>query len=262
MLPLAGSDLPTSADQLTSALRDGLANLGLESQSVRANGNWPHLDELAVDLTKAHATRSLRLSPSNSKAAAQLSVASLRLHASPLFFEQLPVHVELKAQGARLGLHSNPPRNASLELEHADAGTVMIAARRNDLEEMLKGLAGTAASKQGAEIKSVALSFTSRGPRALDFRADVAAKVFIMSAKLIISGKLEVDEQLNLRFSDLDAAGNGVLASLASNALRPQFATLEKRVIALSAFSWAGVRLHDVQLSGGDSLRLSAEFAG
>ena len=125
----------------------------------------------------------------------------------------------------------------------------------------MKGLAGTAASKQGAEIKSVELSFTVEARAPSNFVPMSTAKVFIMSAKLAISGRMEVDEQLNLRFSDLQAAGNGVLASLASSSLRPQFAQLEKRLIALGAFSWAGIRLHERATAGGETLRLAAKFA-
>ena len=62
--------------------------------------------------------------------------------------------------------------------------------------------------------------------------------------------------------ANLATSGDGMIASLAGGFLRPRFAEMEKRVLSLAAFSVAGVKLHGVRISGGNSLRIEAQFGG
>jgi hypothetical protein len=88
----------------------------------------------------------------------------------------------------------------------------------------------------------------------------VKAKVFVMNAEIVVSGQLSVDDGLNLRAQQLTADGNGMIASVATSYLRPRFAEIEKRVFPLASFSLAEVQLRDVQVRGGETLRLEARF--
>ena len=81
-----------------------------------------------------------------------------------------------------------------------------------------------------------------------------------MTARVVVTGRLDLDEQMNLRVRDLATSGDGMIASLASSFLRPRFALIEQRTIPLAAHSFAGLTLHDVRLSGGNTLRIEATF--
>jgi hypothetical protein len=260
MLPLTGPDLPASLEQLTAALRAGLANRGLTAKAIRTDGVWPNLAELSIDLTGANASRATPLSTLSENPATSISVEHLTISAAPLNFEATPLRFDLRAQNAEFGFVRDQAQQSLLQLTRAAAGSFTVEAERADLEALLKRLPAHAAEKQGAQVKSTRLEFNSRGPRSLDFRAEITAKVFIMSAQLAVTGKLDVDGELNLRAHDLACTGDGVVANLAAGYLRPRFEELEKRPIPLAAFSFAGLKVHDVRLTSGETLRLEAQF--
>lgn len=261
MLPLAGPDFPTSIEQLSVALRAGLADRGLTPHAVRADGAWPNVLELSIDLTGAKASRATRLPSSGESQAANLSAERLIISATPMYFEATPIRFDMRVENAQFGFARSQTSESLLQLTAASIGTVTIEAKRDDLESLLKQLAADAAEKQGAQVKSARLEFTSRGPRSLDFRAEITAKVFLMTAHLAITGKADVDGELNLRLSDLACTGDGMIANMAAGFLRPRLNELQRNVIPLATFSLAGLKAHDVQLIAGDTLRLEARFA-
>ena len=260
MLPLVGSEFPATLEHFTSALRDGLTVRGFTPRDVRAHGDWPQIDKLTVDLTNASTTRHTQPARAARDRQSGPTIKHLTITGAPVFFETLPLRFDLRVLDAECGLARDTAAGLVLEPIGAASGSLLIEAQRADLTAALKNLATAALAKQGAEIKSATLEFTARSPRSLDFRAEVSAKVFVMTARIAVAGKLDVDDRLNLRLRDLSVSGDGMIASIATSYLRPKFAEIEKTIIPLDAFSFAGVKVRDVRLSGGDSLRLEAEF--
>ena len=189
-----------------------------------------------------------------------LHIEDLSVSACPLFFESTPVHLQLRASKSECGFTRDAAGEPLLQVLRTDAGSATIEAQRADLEVALKNFADGFLAKQGADVKSARLDLTDRGPRSLDFRAEITAKAFLMTARVVVTGRLDLDEQLNLRVRDLATSGDGMIASLASSFLRPRFAAIEQRTIPLAAHSFAGLTLHDVRLSGGNALRIEARF--
>ena len=260
MLPLAGDDLPRSLDQFVAALRAGLERDQVTARDVRATGAWPALEELSLDLTGAQLSRATPISKPTTKAEQGPSIRCLTIAATPLTFESVPVIFDLRANDARCGFARDSQHHASLQVLQAESGAIVLEAKRSDLETFLQKLAAEALAKHGAEVKSTRLEFTSRSPRTLEFHARVKAKVFVMNAEIVLSGQLNVDDGLNLRAQQLTADGNGMIANMATSYLRPRFAELEKRAFPLANFSLAEVQLRDVQVSGGETLRLEGRF--
>ena len=58
----------------------------------------------------------------------------------------------------------------------------------------------------------------------------------------------------------LAIGGEGMIASAAGGFIRPALAKLDGRTFSLMALSLGSIRLRDLQLRGGDSLRLTAQF--
>jgi hypothetical protein len=260
MLPLAGEDFPRSLDQFVTALRAGLEDHQVVARDVRAAGEWPALEELSLNLTGAQLSRATPISKPATNAEPGPSIACLTISARPLDFESVPLVFDLQANDAQCGFARDEQRGGSLQILQAKSGTVVLEAKRSDLELFMQKLAAETLAKHGAEVKSTHLEFTSHSPRALRFQIRVKAKVFVMNADIIVSGELSIDDGLNLRAQQLTADGNGMIASLATSYLRPRFAELEKRVFPLATFSVAEVKLRDVQVSGGETLRLDARF--
>ncbi len=260
MLPLAGSRLPSSPEELVSSLQAGLRDAGIVSQETRARGEWPRLDELSINLTGARVTRAFRLSANAPASTSSVAITALSLTAEPIFFENTPLLFAMHAQAADCGFSENSDGHAVLSLQGVGAGSVFMEAAVADLEVTLKNIAQEILSKQGAEVKAVKLTLTERNSRSLGIRAEITAKAFVMTARLTVSGEIDLDDQLNLRLRDLAVSGDGMIASLASGFLRPRFAELEKRVIPLAAQSFAGIALQDVRIQCGDALRIEARF--
>ena len=262
MLPLAGPGFPASLETLIAALRGGFAGRGISVRDIRADGEWPRLAELTIDLSGAQLSRATRPARANTEPQSGVTIARLAIKAAPFYFETTPLHLDFRAQDAGCGFARDDAQDPVLQLTGAGGGSVVVEAQRADLEAALKTLAAEALAKQGADVKSARLELTDRGPRSLGFRAEVTAKAFVMTARVNVTGRLDVDDELNLRVRDLATGGDGMIASLAGGFLRPRFAEIEKRAIPLAAFSFAGVKLHSVRISGGESLRIEAQFGG
>ena len=260
MLPLAGPQFPASLEGLLAGLRAGFSAHGITVRDVRATGEWPHVAELSIDLTGAQLSRATRLPKAGAGSRPGVIVGSLTISAAPLHFETTPVHLDFRASKAECEFARDSAGEPVLQLLRTENGSVSLEAQRADLEAVLKDFAHALLAKQGAEVKSVQLDLIDRGPRSLGFRAEITAKAFLMTARVVITGQLDLDEQLNLRVRDLGTSGDGMIASLAGGFLRPRFAEIEKRTIPLAAYSFAGVTLHGVRISGGNVLRIEAQF--
>jgi hypothetical protein len=76
------------------------------------------------------------------------------------------------------------------------------------------------------------------------------------------AGRVDVDDRLVARLSELDVAGEGMMVALAVNMVRGRVTALEGKEFPLTAFALGGVRLRDVQLQVGDELTVTAAFGG
>lgn len=260
MLPLAGPEFPTSADALKIAIEGGLRRFGVAPHEVQVGGMYPALDSVRIDLTGMQASRTQRAPVAAEKASGELLIAKMEIVAAPAYFEDAPLELAIRADHARFSYARDAERQPLLTLSGAAAGSVLIEAKRVALEELLHAVAKETAGKQGVEIKRTHLELTSRGPRLLSFRAEVTAKMFIVSAAITVSGQIAIDDQLTGRLSDLRFTGDGMIANVAGGYIRPLLAQFEGRTVPLLAFSLGDLRLRDLQISGGESLRVSAEF--
>ncbi len=260
MLPLAGSEIPDSPEALAAALRAGLAARGLSARDVTARGAWPALDSLTLDLTGIQISRSQRLELPGEPRTAGFTAAQFELMAAPAELESAPIAVSLRAEQAAFEFAPAADGQRLLMMKRAVHGEVTIEMARVDLERLLHSLAAEAAREHGVEIKSTRLSVTTRGPRGLSLAAEVIAKMFIATATVTLSGDLDLDEQLTARLSNLQFRGEGMIATLAGGIIRPQLARLEGRTFPLMSFALGEISLRDVQVSAGETLRLSARF--
>ena len=260
MLPLASPQFPASLEELSASLRAGFSARGIAARDIRATGEWPQVTELAIDLSEAQFSRATTLPKTASEAQPGVSIASLTISAAPFFFEKTPAHFELRASQAECEFARGANGESFLTLSRTATGSLAIEVQRADLESALKTIACGFLEKQGAQVKSAQLELIDRGPQSLGFRAEITAKAFVMTARVVVTGHLDLDAQLNLRLRELATSGDGMIASIASGFLRPRFVEIEKRVIPLAAYSFAGVALHGVRIRGGNSLRIDAQF--
>ena len=261
MLPLSGESLPSTSAELVAAIERGLAELKLTARSVRADGGaFPAIGSLTLDLTDARATRELR-APALKLVEGHggVTVGAFQLRANPLHFEGTPFEILLNATDAAF-VFAGAPEAGALMLKNAKDGDISLAAATKDLEALLHELVVQGAGKQGVNVKKTTLELTAQGPRRLLFRVEVTAKMFLMTAAMAVSGQLDVDDELNARFSNLTLGGDGMITKMAGGFIRPKLEQLEKRTIPLLAFSLGDLRLRDVEVATGDKLTIRGSF--
>jgi len=260
MLPLAAETFPASPEELIAALNGGFVARGIAARSVRAEGAaLAALGALRIDVSGAALTRNFRLPAARPEDAGAVLVERFELIGAPLEFESTPLHLRVEAERAEWRF-AGQPADGALVLENAASGSVSLAVAHAALEALLHKLATEGAGKQGLEIKKTRLELTARGPRALSFRCEVTAKMFVMSAELSLSGKLDIDEQLNARLSGLTLGGDAMITKLAAGFVRPQLDKFEGRVFPLFALPLGELKLHDVEIATNDGLRIRAKF--
>ena len=147
-----------------------------------------------------------------------------------------------------------------LALTEAAAGTLSATARHSDIQSLVHQLIASAAAKQGVEINDTRLIFTSLGPRALSFEAELTAKMFLMRAKLVISGTLRIEDNLSIGLSDLACRGDGMIANAASGLLKPHFEKAQSQKLSLSAIIPLGLGIREITLAAGASMEIAASF--
>ncbi len=260
MLPLAAAKFPASPDELASALTDGFATRALTVGSVHVEGAaLSALATLRVELTGTQFTRGFRLIASPTNGSAAVVAERFEILGAPLFLEDTPLQVRVEATQAELHF-AGFPADGTLVLAKAASGVLLVAVAQADLEALLHQLARDAAEKQGVEIKRTRLELTARGPRALSFRCEVTAKMFVMSADLALSGQFEVDEQLNGRLTGLTLGGDAMITKLAGGFVRPHLDKLEGRAFPLLALAPVELKLRDVEIATADGLEIRAKF--
>lgn len=260
MLPVSAAEIPASPDELAAALAAGFAARGVVAKSVCAEGDGlAALAALRIDVSGARCGREFRVEAAPGEETVVVRAERFELVGEPLEFEGTPLRLRVEARGAELR-GAGPAGEGVLRVVGAESGEVVLAVSLADLEALLHRLARGVAEKQGVEVRATKLTLTARGPRALSFRCEVTAKVFVMTAELSLCGELTVDGELNARLSGLTLGGDAMITKMASGFARPYLEKLEGRSFSLLALGLGGLRVRDVELAAADGLEVRAKF--
>lgn len=255
MLPLAGDQQPTNATELAASLQSGLSQQGVAA-SVKADGTWPALSSLAIQLSRIGRPKPLP----KAGAEAAFTIAEFDVAGTPVEIEGVPATVRAHFSGLGCGFGRAVDGPRQLVVRSAESGHLEIEAAATDVEQALHRIVSEVAGSQGATVKSTQLSVTAITPRSVKFEVKCTAKVFIATATLTAHGQLEIDDQLNARLSGLGVKGDGMIANMAQSMIQPRLAEWEGRVVPLGDYVAAGLTVRDLRISTGEKLRLDATF--
>jgi hypothetical protein len=242
---------------LQEAIRAGLAAQGLTPRAVLAEeATWPSLKRLEIDLSGASVSRNLRPPAPGGGSGAELAVAAFALTGAPLLLEGSPAELRLTAQDAVFR-----DDGGWLTLERSGPGRLSGSISRADLQKVALVVAQAAAAERGAQIQDLQLTLEAESPRVVRVVAEVTAKMGFMKASLTIKGRAELETSLQIRLSEMDVQGHGMAASIAAGLIRAQLEKAQQTPISLSMLQLGTVRLRDVRLTTGETIRLEAEFA-
>jgi len=248
--------VPVDTASLRLALAGLVRQLGLTESALAMDGEFPNIAALRVDLTGARFHRGLRTAHAAETQNPEpcFFVRDLQVVAAPAHLENIPFQLSAQAGDA---VFTRGAR--SLSLSRCGSGRLELSVTRADLEAALTAVAAEAAQKKGGELKSVTVELQSEGPRVLQMHAVAVAKALFFTATLTITGRLEINDQLEVQLRHLACNGDGMIANLAAGALRPRLAEVEGRAFSLRDFVPS---LHNVTLDATNGLRIRAEFGG
>jgi hypothetical protein len=225
-----------------------------------ADGEYPALEGLRVDLTGAQADMTRRpVPPAAGETGAMVTVRELRIAGRPIQVENARVTLELSAADVRLRYARGEGGLWLVPLGVAE-GRIVVEIPRGDLEALILAHAREAGKAQGANATKLDLKLDLQGPRSIAVEALVTAKKTLLTGTVRLTGRLDIDEGLAARISSLDCVGQGVVGSVAAAAIKPKLKRAEGRTMSLGALAFAGLRPRDVRAESVDPLRIVGSF--
>jgi hypothetical protein len=264
MFPLAGKDFPTSSEQLAVSIEEALGEVFTlpKKSGVAVEGKFPALKTVKINLSGA--TVGAKEPPPKSKPVGKRqpgpTVAKLDVTAQPIQYEQTKLNLKVTGSGLAFDFARDKKGNPLLVLTGADEGKVEAKITKKDIETLLTEAAGVAAKQQGITIQDLDLDLKSDGPRSVAAEVRVKAKKMLMSGTIVITGKLDVDDELNATVSDLNAKGEGMIGTVAAGIVQKYLKPHDGTTIPLMAFSLGDVALRDLKIKVKDSVEVSAAF--
>ena len=266
MFPLAGNDFPESADDLASAITEALAQvltLSKKDAAVTAEGGkYPSIRKLRVNLNNAQvsATEPPPKPQPTGKRQKGIEVEQLEVTGKPIKYENNRLELELKASGVSLDFARDRKGQPLLVLADAKRGHVQAKMSKDDLEALARAAAEMAAKGQGIRIEDLDLTLSGEGKRSLAADVRVKAKKMMVSGVVRISGRVDIDDELNATVSKLDAEGEGMIGSMASGLVKSRLKPYEGRTFPLMTFSLGDVTLRDLKIDVKNNVQVTAEF--
>jgi hypothetical protein len=268
MFPLTIQKPPNDVEALREAITASLRQMFRLPHPRRAlkisGADVSHLDAINVDLSEAEIdVENGPERPRPSGAAIdgpQCDALSIVGH--PLHYQQAAFDFELKATDVQLEFARDREHQLVLMLQKARNGTVEARITLGDLEQAVRQAAEMEASRHGIAIRNVRIELEQNPRKANSLFADIEITARkLVSAVINIAGQIEVDDQLNVKFSKLSCEGQGMIGSMVCGFIRPHLIKMSERKLALMAFSMGEVRLQNlcVKLID-DEIRAHAEF--
>jgi len=263
MFPLFSTTFPRSAAELESLLNGSVQRVfSRTTQPVTVREKkYPALASIRISFDGAE----LRDDPPPRPVIAGVGAPALKvdeLHITGSGLTIGPATVNLLLRAEQVGLNQATDRTGEvvLLLQKASEGTIEITTSKRDLERAIAAFAKAEAGKHGVVIDDVQLTFRSRGTRNLDAEVQLRGKKLFFSTVIRIAASLDLDDDLNAKVSRLACNGDGAIGTLACGVLAPHLQKLDGRTFALMALPLGEIRLRDVTLATGETLKVSAEF--
>jgi hypothetical protein len=266
MFPLAGTDFPTTSDELASAVQSALATVftlpGNRNAVSVDGGTFPDVTTLRLELDDASV--SAAKPPPRPIGVGQrspgITVERLEISGRPIRYQNASLELDVTASGLTLDFDRDNQGNPLLVLTDARDGRVQAKIAKADLQAVLLEAAKLAARQQGVAVQDLKVDLESLGPRSVAARVRVQAKKMMMSGVVNIKGQLEVDDELNATVSGLGVSGEGVVGGMAAGLLQQKLRSYDGTKIPLMAFSLGDVTLRDLEIKVTDAVQVNAAF--
>jgi hypothetical protein len=266
MFPLAGSEFPTAANDLASAIEEALGEVFKLKKgtgaAVEGGEKFPHVKHVRIDLDGARVDAS-EPPPKPigvGKRKRGITVDRLEISGHPIHYEKAKLDLELDAKGLSFDFDRDKAGRPLLVLTDADEGTVEAKISKKDIDALLLAAVTLGAKQQGVAIQEFEVALTSNGPRSVAAEVRIKAKKMMMSGVIRVTGAVDVDDELNAAISGLRCTGEGIVGTTAAAFLQKHLAEYDGQEFPLMAFSLGDLALRDLEIELNGTLQVSAAF--
>ena len=265
--PLATTTAPTSATDVAEALRAGYIERLESPQWVRVDvtpgAKAGSLGRILIDISGS-AVRSdftPKPQPKQNDPVGVLHAGVLRYVADPLHYQHFTAGMRLEATGAALAVLPAGDGTFGLSLTDCRTGHASLTLSMDGLRESLaKGVQ----VKQSVAfmIDSIELALASDDARSLEADVAVHARVLLIPADFRLTGRIDVDDDFNVHFTKLNAAGLDPAGKVIAGIVQTRLDKLNDKAAPLLKLPGDRIKLSGLSMFVGDALTIEADLVG
>jgi hypothetical protein len=263
--PLAGKLPLDSRSNFVSELIGGYADrviLPTSQPAVVAEGQYPNLDALNINLSDGTIRTSYR--PTSLKSVHKIepiaTVKYLSYNASPLHYDDASQSLKITASDVKLSLIRGRGDKAVLVMTDASEGQAHFFVTLADLNTIVRDATDDNAGEAVFFVRDTKLTMTSENPRSLESKIEVRGFWLLIPTDITLTGRIDVDQNFNAKFSHLSCTGTDVGGPLLAKFIDGALKKYEGKVMPLAAFPGDKLKMRDLHITVDDALHVDAEF--
>jgi hypothetical protein len=266
VFPFAADKLPDNSDDFAAAMERGYRRaLKLPEDGhvvVAEGGAYPLVDSLRIDVRDAVINpHKEKRKPSDRQLAIHgLDAAKFELLGRGMSVEDTTLDLNLTATDARLLFTRDTDGKPLLVLGGARAGRMSAEMTFADVERLLLAAARKGGRAYGLSVDRTRLRMDVEGGRTVRVDLKLFTRLGFVPAGLRFRARLDIDDQLNGRLSELSCTGDEVLGPLISGLIQPFLARYNGTTRPLMNFPRTDLRLRGVEIVAGERIRVAADF--
>jgi hypothetical protein len=268
VFPFAADGLPDNADDFAAAMERGYRKalkLPDDSSIVTAEGgaSYPKVESLRIDVCDAviDPDRKARKPSDRKPTAPALDAAHLEMLGHRMSVERATVNMDVVATDARLLLARDEKGKPLLVLGSAKQGRMSLEVTLDDVERLLLVAARKGGRPYGLAVDRARLNMTvDENGRTIEVDLKLWTRFGVVPAGLRFRARLDIDENLNGKLTNLNCSGDEVLGPLISGLIRPFLAKYDGKTRPLMNFPATDMRLRAIDIAADRSIRVKADF--
>jgi hypothetical protein len=267
VFPFAADGLPDNVDDFAAAMSRGYRKaikLPDDSSVVTAEGGvYPKVDSLTIDVCDAviDPERKARKPSDKRGTAPALDAAHFEMLGHRMSVERVTVNVDVIASDARLLLAKDDKGKPLLVLGGATKGRMSMEVTLDDVERLLLVAARKGGRPYGLAVDRARLNMTvDETGHVVRVDLKLSTRLGPVPAGLRFRARLDIDDNLNGKLSELSVTGDDVLGPLMSGLIRPALAKYDTKTRPLMNFPATDMRLRGIDIAADHSLRVKADF--
>jgi hypothetical protein len=264
--PLAKGEYPRTTEELVESMTRGWDRtpvaLAPGRQTITAVGTPPVVRSLTVDLSDASINPKVKSAAVSRKAPTertmtvkQLAVRARSVHVA----DDATLNMMMTADDARLDLKHDKAGDPLLTLTEMRTGTFEFSTKITDIEAILLAAAKADAGKVGLNVQSVDLDLVAEDDRTIKGALKVRTKFAFIGAGLMFTARVQIDDDMNAKLTDLKCWGDDVLGPVIIGIMRPALDKHNNREKLILSFPDPSMRLRDVRVTVDDAIHVKAE---